>query len=130
MKKRAVWEMAAQEMDQPDMAGLRVRDAIDREATGATGVVLHFGEVPPGREHVLHRHPSSEEAMYVLEGSCLCLGEGDSERVRAGDAVYIGRNEWHGVRNDTDGTVRLLVVLGGVGSYAEAGYELRDPEAG
>jgi len=131
VEKRCVREVAEHVMDRPDMEGLRVRDVIDRHGCGSKGVVLHFGEIPAGKEHQLHRHPNSEEAMYVLKGSGVCTGEGGaSVPVAEGDAVYIRQGEWHGVRNDSDRPLNLLVVLGGVGSYEDAGYELLTAGAG
>jgi quercetin dioxygenase-like cupin family protein len=73
--------------------------------------------------HELHRHPNCEEVVYVLQGSGLHLQDGDPVRVEQGDALYIGRGEWHGFHNDTDRITSLIGVYGGVGSLEEAGYE-------
>jgi len=127
MEKRRVTDVPAQTMTRPDMEGLSVRDVIDSHGCGSSKVVLHFGEIPSGKGHALHRHPNSEEAMYVLKGSGTCVGEsGNRIPLAEGDALYIGRGEWHGVRNDSDRPLNLLVVLGGVGSYEDAGYELAE----
>ena len=80
-------------------------------------------ELPPGKVHLLHRHPNAEQIMYVLEGSCLALSEGEPVRLNEGDAVYIVQGEWHGVRNDTDRSAVTLVVYAGAGTLEEAGYE-------
>jgi quercetin dioxygenase-like cupin family protein len=49
--------------------------------------------------------------MYVLEGSCLALSEGEPVRLNEGDAVYSIQGEWHGVRNDRS-TVTLVIYAG------------------
>jgi quercetin dioxygenase-like cupin family protein len=84
---------------------------------------LLSSELPPGKVHLLHRHPNAEQIMYVLEGSCLALSEGESVRLNEGDAVFIAQGEWHGVRNDTDQPAVTLVFYAGAGTLEEAGYE-------
>jgi quercetin dioxygenase-like cupin family protein len=73
--------------------------------------------------HLLHRHPNAEQIMYVLEGSCLGLSEGEPVRLKESDAVFIPQGEWHGVRNDTDRPAVTLVIYAGAGTLEEAGYE-------
>jgi mannose-6-phosphate isomerase-like protein (cupin superfamily) len=42
----------------------------------------------------------------------------------AGQLAFVPRNEWHGFRNTGSEPVRALFGYLGVGSRAEAGYEL------
>jgi quercetin dioxygenase-like cupin family protein len=116
-------EVDAQVMTKPDQEGLIVRNVINKDNTGARRVILLTSELPPGKVHLLHRHPNAEQIMYVLEGSCLALSEGEPVRLNEGDAVYIVQGEWHGVRNDTDRSAVTLVVYAGAGTLEEAGYE-------
>ena len=123
MEIRNVREVAADVMTKPDQEGLIVRNVINRDEAGARGMVLLSSEFPPGRIHLLHRHPNAEQIMYVLEGSCLALSEGGPVRLNEGDAVFIAQGEWHGVRNDTDRPAVTLVIYSGAGTLEEAGYE-------
>lgn len=92
---------------------------------GATRLVVNETEFPPGRAHEIHRHPGADEAIYILAGTGLHLRVGDGPvRVVAGDLVMIPAGEWHGLANDSDQPLRLLGLFGGVGSYAEAGYDI------
>jgi quercetin dioxygenase-like cupin family protein len=113
----------AEVMTKPDQAGLMVRNVINRDDTGARKVILLSSELPPGKVHLLHRHPNAEQIMYVLEGSCLALSEGEPVRLNEGDAVFIAQGEWHGIRNDTDQPTVTLVIYAGVGTLEDAGYE-------
>jgi quercetin dioxygenase-like cupin family protein len=113
----------AEVMTKPDQEGLIVRNVINRDDTGARRIILLSSELPPGRVHLLHRHPNAEQIMYVLEGSCLALSEGGSVRLNEGDVVFIAQGEWHGVRNDTDRPAVTHVIYAGAGSLEEAGYE-------
>ncbi len=123
MKIRNIRDVAAQVMTKPDQEGLIVRNVINKDNTRARRVILLTSELPPGKVHLLHRHPNAEQIMYVLEGSCLALSEGEPVRLNEGDAVYIVQGEWHGVRNDTDRSAVTLVIYAGAGTLEDAGYE-------
>ncbi len=120
---RNIRNVAAQVMTKPDQEGLIVRNVINKDDAGAHRTILLFAELPPGKAHLLHRHPNAEQIMYVLEGSCLALSEGESVRLNKGDTVFIGQGEWHGVRNDTDQPAVTLVIYAGAGTLEEAGYD-------
>ena len=123
MQIRNVRDVTAQVMTKPDQEGLIVGNVVNKDNTGARKIILLSSEIPPGKVHLLHRHPNAEQIMYVLEGSCLALSEGESVRLKEGDAVFISQGEWHGVRNDTDRSAVTLVIYAGAGTLEEAGYE-------
>jgi quercetin dioxygenase-like cupin family protein len=107
----------------PGWEGLHVWWLVDRESCGASGLVVNQTIFPPQKWHSLHRHPHAEEALYIVSGSGLHLSEGEPVRQRAGDVVYIPAGEWHGFANDTDEPTTVIAFFGGVGAYADAGYE-------
>ncbi len=123
MEIRNVRDVAAQVMTKPDQEGLIVRNVVNKDATGARRIILLSSELPPGKVHLLHRHPNAEQIMYVLKGSCTALSEGEPVRLKEGDAVFISQGEWHGVRNDTERPAVTLVIYAGAGTLEEAGYE-------
>ena len=123
MKIKNIGDVVAKVMSRPDQEGLIVRNVIDRNDAGARRIILLSSELPPGKVHLLHRHPNAEQIMYLLEGSCLALSEGEPVRLNEGDAVFIAQGEWHGVCNDTDRPVLTLVIYAGAGTLEEAGYE-------
>lgn len=110
----------------PDTEGTHVWWLVNEETVGSRRGVVVLTEIPPGRRHVLHRHPNCEQATYVLSGVGLHLTVGDAVRQAAGDAVYVEPGEWHGFENDSEETVTLVMLYGGVGSREEAGYELHE----
>jgi quercetin dioxygenase-like cupin family protein len=120
---RSIGEVTAEVMTRPDQEGLIVGNVINKDDTGARKIILLTSELPPGKVHLLHRHPNAEQIMYVLEGSCLALSEGEPVRLKEGDAVFIAQGEWHGVRNNTDRPAVTLVIYAGAGTLQEAGYE-------
>jgi quercetin dioxygenase-like cupin family protein len=123
VKIKNIRDVAAQVMSKPDQEGLIIRNVVNKDDTGARKIILLSSEFPPGKVHLLHRHPNAEQIMYVVEGSCLALSEGEPVRLNEGDAVFIAQGEWHGVRNDTDQPTVTLVIYAGAGTLEEAGYE-------
>lgn len=124
MKVRNIHDVSAQVMTRPDQEGLVVRNVINKDDAGAQRMILLSSEIPPGKVHLLHRHPNAEQIMYVVEGSCVALSEGEPVRLEEGDAVFIAQGEWHGVRNESSERAALtLVIYSGAGSLEEAGYE-------
>jgi quercetin dioxygenase-like cupin family protein len=123
MKVRNIQDVPAQLMTRPDQEGLIVRNVINKDDAGARSMILLSSEIPPAKVHLLHRHPNAEQIMYVVEGSCVALSEGEPVRLKEGDAVFISRGEWHGVRNDTERPALTLVIYSGAGTLEEAGYE-------
>ena len=123
MQIRNVRDAAAQVMTKPDQEGLIVRNVVNKDDTGGRKIILLTSEIPSGKVHLLHRHPNAEQIMYVLQGSCLALSEGEPVRLKEGDAVFIAQGEWHGVRNETDRLAVTLVIYAGAGTLEEAGYE-------
>jgi quercetin dioxygenase-like cupin family protein len=120
---RNIGDVATEVMTKPDQEGLIVGNVINRDVAGARRIIMLTSELPPGKVHLLHRHPNAEQIMYVLEGSCRALSEGEPVRLKEGDAVFISQGEWHGVRNDTERPAVTLVIYAGVGTLEEAGYE-------
>jgi quercetin dioxygenase-like cupin family protein len=123
VKVRNIYDVPAKVMTKPDQEGLIVRNVINKDDAGAQRMILLSSEIPPARVHLLHRHPNAEQIMYVVEGSCVALSESEPVRLKEGDAVFISRGEWHGVRNDGERPAVTLVIYSGAGTLEEAGYE-------
>jgi quercetin dioxygenase-like cupin family protein len=65
----------------------------------------------PGQEQRIHRHAESEKIYYVIEGSGSFHVNGEEGRLDAGHAVVARGGEDHGVRNETDRELVLLVFM-------------------
>ena len=103
--------------------GLAITRLISGDTTGATALVVDRVEFEPDVRHALHRHPAAEQVIYVLDGSGLCLREGDDLPMGAGDAVYIPAGSWHGFFNNSAGRTVILNITGGVSMPEQGGYE-------
>lgn len=66
--------------------------------------------IPPGYFVPPHRHDADDEMLFVVDGELTLIGEAGETKVQAGANATFMRGDLHGFRNDTDGTVRLIVV--------------------
>src|SRR5713226_9961114 len=99
------------------------------------GAHLTFGEVVllPGKGHVRHNHPHSEEILYVLSGEGLqMLDDGELFPVRGGDTIYVPTAVYHSTLNTGWAPMRLLVIYdpGGPEKDLEALADFREVAAG
>lgn len=90
----------------------------------ATGLVI----LEPGKGHLRHNHPGSEEVLYYISGEGEQMVEGDDgqpqfRHVRAGDATYIPAGVYHGTENTGWEPMRLLAIYspGGPEAILRAG---------
>jgi quercetin dioxygenase-like cupin family protein len=95
---------------------------------GRSSFSLGMGIFAPGEgRHALHRHAHAEEIFYVWEGAGVHLtGDGVGHPLSAGQLAFVPRNEWHGFHNTGSTPVRAFFGYLGVGSRADAGYEVMD----
>jgi quercetin dioxygenase-like cupin family protein len=70
---------------------------------------IDYVEMPPGSSIGKHRHGDDEEVYFILESSGLMSIDGRVDRVSAGDLILNVRRGEHGLSNDGDATLKLLV---------------------
>lgn len=73
---------------------------------------LFFAEhpIPPAYFVPPHRHADDEEMLYVMAGELTLIGEAGETKAGAGSCLHFAPGTLHGFRNDTAGTVELLVI--------------------
>ncbi len=79
---------------------------VKREA----GVFLAEHPIPPGYFVPPHRHADDDEMLYVMEGELTLIDRAGERKAGAGSCVQFAAGTLHGFRNDTAGTVKLLVI--------------------
>jgi mannose-6-phosphate isomerase-like protein (cupin superfamily) len=62
----------------------------------------------PGQATERHYHRATEEIYFVIKGSGDMEVDGESERIRPGDAVLIPPGAWHTLVNDGTSELRIL----------------------
>src|SRR5438094_402644 len=90
--------------------GIRAIRVAERAGAERLGASLY--ELEPGDEMVFHYHLQREELLIVLEGRLSLRSATGWEELPEGEVVAFPRGERgaHGYRNDSDGTVRVLMV--------------------
>lgn len=90
--------------------------------TGATLLTAGVVILDPGKGHLRHNHPTSDEILYFISGEGEQMVEderGDAmyEQMKAGDMAYIPTGVFHGTLNTGWEPLRILAV------YAPGGPE-------
>ncbi|MGD9880081.1 MAG: cupin domain-containing protein [Reyranella sp.] len=74
------------------------------------GMFIAKNPIPPGYFVPPHRHEHDEETFLVMEGELTLISEAGETKVGPGTCRAFKPGELHGLRNDTDGPVRMLVI--------------------
>ena len=123
MIKVSLATTAAVRDSHPDLDRASVKQLINRASVGSQRGMLSLAEFEPGGSHKLHRHPLAGQISYLLSGSGEHLTEYGPVPLRAGDATYAPKNEWHGFRNSGSTPAVLVSLFSPAAEPSEAGYE-------
>lgn len=93
--------------------GLDYFSGISAESAGATAICMHLLEMPPGAEAKPHYHEAHETAIFMLEG-VVEFKHGPNlehtDRVEAGDFIYIPAGVPHQPYNPTDRVAKAVIA--------------------
>jgi quercetin dioxygenase-like cupin family protein len=79
--------------------------------TDAEQLLLVRVTMPPGKGHAFHRHPETEEIIYVISGRAEQWVEREKRTLTAGDTAHIPTDLVHGTYNDGDEALVFLAIL-------------------
>jgi mannose-6-phosphate isomerase-like protein (cupin superfamily) len=88
-----------------------------RELHHTAAQSLAEAALEPGQATERHYHGRSEEIYFVTKGAGSLEVDGETRRVRPGDAVLIPPGAWHTLEND--GTSELLILCMCVPPYSD-----------
>lgn len=74
------------------------------------GLFVAEHPIPPGYFVPPHVHAEDDEMLYVLEGELTLIDDAGERPVGPGGFVRFRPGARHGFRNDSPGTVKLLVL--------------------
>jgi len=80
-----------------DLAGKRLR-------------FVHDDVLPPGTSIGVHPHHDDEEYYYILEGCGMMTLDSERFEVRPGDIAAVFPGGEHGLENNSDADLRLIVI--------------------
>jgi quercetin dioxygenase-like cupin family protein len=67
----------------------KTKNLFGAENVEAKYLRINITEYAPGTEHKLHRHPSQEEVIFVLEGEGITRTDAGDQPIRAGSFVFV-----------------------------------------
>lgn len=105
---------------------MSVQWVITRSTVGARQTVFGITTFPPGARHDIHSHEHAEEVEYLIEGSGIARIGDVNVDMKAGEVVFVAKDEAHGFWNtsQTDAAV-MIWCYGGAASLEDAGYVIR-----
>ncbi len=89
--------------------------------TGAQS--LAEATLEPGQATERHHHRVSEEIYLVTKGSGSLEVDGETRRVRPGDAILIPPGSWHALENDGTSELRILCCCAPPYSHDDTFFE-------
>lgn len=70
---------------------------------------IDYVEIPPGSSIGIHRHGDNEEVYFIVEGSGIMTTNDEQYRVHGGDLIVNYRGWSHGLKNNMDMPLKVLV---------------------
>ncbi len=81
----------------------------DRDDFETDMAFVDYVEMPPGTSVGVHRHGEDEEIYFIVEGRGTMTTNGERYSVASGDLIVNLRGWTHGLENDSDSVLRMLV---------------------
>jgi len=72
--------------------------------------IIGFDILPPGTSIAVHKHIHEEKLYFVMEGTGLMTVNGEQQQVVPGDAVPLNAGGSHGLKNDSDKPLMVMVI--------------------
>lgn len=70
---------------------------------------VDYVEIPPGASIGVHTHGENEEIYFIVHGHGTMTTNDEQYRVDSGDLILNRRGWSHGLRNDSDAVLKVLV---------------------
>ena len=97
--------------------GTLIKPLIDRSTSSITECSLAEEVLPPGFAVKPHYHKTHEEIYYLLAGTGRMRVGDEWQAVKAGDAIYIPREQIHSLQNTGAVEIVLVVIVGPAFSF-------------
>ena len=88
-----------------------VKPLITPDIIGSKGFRMVVAIYEPGKGRENHRHPSVEEAMFIIRGGGVMPVEGEDIPIKPGMALYIPPGAKHGYKNTGKEQMMMVAVI-------------------
>ena len=89
--------------------------------------IIGFDMLPPGTSIAVHEHIHEEKLYFVMDGTGIMTVNGERARVVPGDAVPLNAGGSHGIENDSDKPLMIMVIECKMTREAKLASEKVDP---
>lgn len=111
--------------------GGEIRVLLSPKTVGATTGLFGVAHLQPGEYIAEHRHPYSEEHVYVAAGEAVARVDGDQElKLETGEAVSIPINVRHRFENRGSEQLHLVFALSPLAPRPDLGHVDTEPLPG
>ena len=84
---------------------------VDEQNGGAKDFVIFTEDVPPGQTISPHRHPHSEEVLFIHAGTGTAWLEGKEAKIAPGTIIFMPANTGVRLTNDGSGPISLVAIF-------------------
>ena len=88
---------------------------VDPANGGSKQMVVGTEEIPAGKSIPVHKHSHADEFIVLQEGTASVTLGARRQTANAGAMIFIPENEWVGLENVGQGTMKILFVFSAVG---------------
>ena len=88
---------------------------VDPVNGGSKHMVVGTEEIPAGKSIPVHKHSHADEFIVLQEGRASVTLGARRQTANAGAMIFIPENEWVGLENVGEGTMKILFVFSAVG---------------
>ena len=82
---------------------------------GSKHMLVGTEEIPAGKSIPVHKHSHADEFIVLQEGTASVTLGARRQTANAGAMIFIPENEWVGLENVGQGTMKILFVFSAVG---------------
>ena len=100
--------------------GSEIRPLIDRTTSPIEKCSLAEEILPVGAAVGAHFHRETEEVYYILSGTGEMTVGDETEKVTAGDAVYIPVGNVHTLKNTGNEPMKIMLVCGAAHNFDDS----------
>lgn len=94
-----------------DGSGLTRAHLVLQAADSAAGIqLMHDDIIAPGASIGEHPHHNEEEIYFIAAGQGIFISDGQEQPAAAGDVLLCKSGHSHGIINNSDQDLRLLVI--------------------
>jgi quercetin dioxygenase-like cupin family protein len=82
---------------------------------GSKQLLVGTEDIPPGRAIPVHKHSHCDELIVIQRGTGTAILGEKRQVVTAGAMIFIPENEWVGLENTGEETIRIIFIFSALG---------------